>query len=91
MITYTKELGEEMARRGKAWYAESIRAKVETPENIGKMLMIDVDTGDYEIDEKRGEASQRLHAKRPDALIYGIRIGYNATEAIGGGMLERIV
>ena len=51
--------------------------------------MIDVDTGEYAIDEKRGEASKRLHAKRPDALIYGIRIGYVATEVIGAGMMER--
>ncbi len=89
MITYTKELGEELARRGKARYAESIRAAVETPENIGKMLMIDVETGDYEIADRGMEASDRLHAKRPDALLYGIRIGYDATEAIGG-FLERI-
>ena len=88
MITYTKELGEDIARRGEAWYEKSIRAAVETPENIGKMLMIDVDTGEYAIDVKGQEASKRLHAKRTDALIYGIRIGYIATQTIGG-VLER--
>ena len=88
MITYTKELGEDIARRGEAWYENHLRTTVETPENIGKLMSIDVDTGDYVIDEKRGEASKRLREKRPDALIYGIRIGYVATETIGG-VLER--
>ncbi len=89
MITYTKALGEEIGRRGEAWYEESLRAEIETPENIGKMILIDVDTGDYAIDDKRGVASQRLRARHPDALIYGIRIGYDATEVIGSGSLER--
>ena len=76
-------------RRGKARYEESIRAEVETPENIGKMLSIDVDTGDYAMDDRGIESSQRLHAKRPDALLYGLRIGYDATEVIGAGVMER--
>ena len=89
MITYTKELGEDIARRGEAWYENHLRAEVETPENIGKLMSIDVDTGDYVIDDQRGEASKHLREKHPDALIYGVRIGYDATEVIGGGMLER--
>ena len=89
MITYTKELGEDVAQRGKARYAESIRAEVETPENIGKMLIIDVDTGDYEMDTNGIDAALHLQAKRPDALLYGLRIGYNVSDTIGGFM-ERI-
>ena len=88
MITYTKELGEDVAQRGKAWYQKSIRAAVETPENIGRMLIIDVDTGDYEIDDRGVATVLHLRAKRPDALLYGIRIGYDAVEAIGS-VLER--
>ena len=52
------------------------------------MLIIDVDTGDYEMDDRGVEAALHLQAKRPDALLYGIRIGYDAVEAIGGA-LER--
>jgi hypothetical protein len=65
-----------------------LRKQVETPENIGKMITIDVDTGDFEIDEKGIESSFRLQAKHPGARLFGIRIGYRTAEAIGG-VLER--
>ena len=76
----------EVARRGKSFYAETIRAQVETPENIGKMVIIDVETGDYEVEDSGLASARRLHARRPDAELYGIRIGYRAADAIGGAM-----
>jgi hypothetical protein len=88
MATYTPMSGNEIAHRGNLLYAERIRAEVETPENIGKMVIIDVETGDYEVDELGLEASHHLHAKRPNAPLYGIRIGYNVAESLGG-MMER--
>ena len=84
----TQMSGNEVAERGKAWYAESIRAKVETRENIGKMVIIDVETGDFEVDELGLEASRHLQAKHPGAELYGIRIGYKSAEVLGG-VLER--
>ena len=78
---------DEVAQRGKAWY-ESIRAKVETKANIGKMVIIDVNTGDYEIDELGLQASRYLQSTHPEAELYGIRIGYTSAEVLGG-VLER--
>ncbi|HZP84858.1 MAG TPA: hypothetical protein VFB21_24695 [Chthonomonadaceae bacterium] len=80
---------EEIGRRGRALYEQSIRDKVETEENIGKMVIIDVETGEYGVDETGLETSRRLHVKRPDAPLYGIRIGYNVSAAIGG-VMERV-
>ena len=80
---------DEVAIRGKALYEDRIRLLVETPANIGKMVIIDVETGDYEVDDLGLAASRHLQAKRPDAILYGIRIGYKAAEAIGG-VLERV-
>ena len=77
-------LGEEIGRRGKALYEQTIRQKVETPANIGRMVIIDIETGDYEVDDLGLEASHHLHAKRPDAPLYGIRIGYPDTETLFG-------
>ncbi len=77
---------EEVALRGKALYAQSIRSQVENEANIGKMVIIDIETGDYEIDDIGIVSAQRLHAKRPNARLYGIRIGYNVAEALGGVM-----
>jgi len=80
---------EEIGKRGEAMYEQSIRAQVETTENIGKMVIIDVETGDYEVDELGLESARHLQAKHPDAVLYGKRIGYDVAEALGG-VMERV-
>lgn len=75
---------EEIDRLGQSLYDEQLRRAVETPDNIGKQIVIDVETGDYEIDDDGLAASRRLLAKRPDAPLYGLRIGYNAVYTLGG-------
>ena len=77
---------EEIGRRAKQLYEQTIRSQVETPKNIGKMVIIDVEIGEFGVDATGLETSRRLHAKRPDALLYGIRIGYDVADAIGGVM-----
>lgn len=79
----------EVARRGKALYAEHIRTLVETEANIGKLVYIDTETGDYEIGDDIGlDAPHRLQSKHPDAALYAIRIGYNVVDSFGG-VVER--
>jgi hypothetical protein len=74
---------QETVRRGKELYEREIRAKVEEG-NKGKTLVIDVDAGDYEIDEDAEAATRRLLARRPGAPLYRMRIGYPALGKIGG-------
>lgn len=74
---------EEIGRRGQEIYESQLRARVETPENVGKIISIDVQSGDYEIDDDLIKAGDRLRARRPDALLYGARIGYDAVYGIG--------
>lgn len=81
---------EEVGRRARNLYEKEIREQVETEENIGKMIVIDIESGDYEIDEKGLEASKRLHEKNPYARLYGIKIGYEVAVAFGGSSLGRI-
>ena len=73
---------DEVVERGKALYEQSIRAQVEEG-NLGKLLMIDVNTGNWVLGEDRIEMARRLRTQNPEALNYGMRIGYPATEAIG--------
>ena len=80
--------GEEIARRGTEIYEQQLRALVETKENIGKIISIDIETGDYEIADDPLITGRRLQAKHPDAAIYGKRIGYNAVFAIGGTLVR---
>ena len=73
---------EEVAARGKAIYEQQIRAKVE-PEHIGKFLVVDVETGEYELDEDDVAAMKRAAAKHPADVLYGMRVGYRTMGRIG--------
>jgi carotenoid cleavage dioxygenase-like enzyme len=74
---------QQISQRGKQLYEQGIRAKVEREENIGKIVSIDVETGEYEVGNDVLCSSEALLAKHPDAALYGIRIGYNAVYALG--------
>jgi hypothetical protein len=74
---------EEIARRGQALYEREIRARVE-PGNRGKILVIDIETGEYELDEDHLAALRRARARNADAELYALRIGYPALGRIGG-------
>jgi hypothetical protein len=80
---------EEVAQRAKGLYASVIREKVEVEENIGKMVIIDIETGDYEIDKTGLQSSRNLSQKHPNARLFGIRIGYNVAVSLGG-VMERV-
>ena len=77
---------EDTARRGQELYQTKIRDLVETEENIGKQIVIDIDTGEYDVDEDGLAASLRMLAKRPGAALWGERIGYNAVYVVGGSL-----
>ena len=76
--------GEEIVRRGEELYEASIRHKIETSENIGKIVSIDIETGDYAVDADPVVAGLRIQSRHPEAAIYGKRIGYDAAFALGG-------
>ena len=73
-----------VVQRGKEIYERCIRAKVETEENIGKIVSIDVESGDYEVGDDLISTGDRLLARHPNAVLYGARIGYDAVYALGG-------
>ena len=75
---------EEVCRRGQELYDTIIRPRVEAG-NRGKVLVIDIETGEYEMDSDQLEAAHRLLARHPGAPLYGVRIGYPTLAKIGGG------
>jgi hypothetical protein len=80
---------EEVARRAKQLYESGIRQEVETEDNIGKMVIIDIETGAYEVDETGLKAARNLSAKHPYSRLFGICIGYNVAASFGG-VMERV-
>lgn len=80
---------EEVAKRAKQIYESSIQQQVEVEDNIGKMVIIDIQTGDYEVDKIGLQAARNLSAKNPNARLFGICIGYNVAASFGG-VMERV-
>lgn len=78
----TRPSAQEIGRRGQAIYESSIRPLVER-EHVGKYLVIDIETGEYDIDEDRMAVSERAVARWPQGLRYLMRIGYRAVGRIG--------
>ena len=74
---------EEVATRGEAIYEREIRPKVES-QNTGQYLVLDIETGEYEIDQDDLVATKRILAKHPNAILYGLRIGHRAAYRLGG-------
>lgn len=83
-MSYPQLSSEDIAQRGEALYQQQIRSQVEIAENIGKIITIDLNTGDYEIDQDLIQACHRLRANHPNAVTWTERIGYDAVYAIGG-------
>jgi len=77
---YSKE---EFAQRGDQIYQNEIRQKVEVG-NHGKIVAIDLETGDFEVDKREITACDRLETRQPDAQIWVVRIGSRHIRRFGG-------
>ncbi len=82
-MPYAHYTAEEVAARGEALYAQGIRADVEAT-HAGQFVVVDIETGDYEVDADDLAATKRAVAKRPDAVLYGLRIGSPTAYRLGG-------
>jgi hypothetical protein len=73
---------DELARLGGEIYDQRVRPALR-PEDDGKFVALDVETGDYEIDEDDYTAVARLRARKPAADVWLMRAGYPTTCRIG--------
>ena len=69
---YPKEV---FARMGDEIYENKVRPLVEEG-NKGKIVAIDIETGDYAVDKNTLYASRQLIDKNPDAQVWCIRVEY---------------
>jgi hypothetical protein len=88
-MVYPNLSGEEITRQGKALY-KRLRTQIETEENLGKLIAVNVETGDYEIGDDLIVLSRHLQAKQSDAPIWAGRIGFNAVYLIGGTLIRTV-
>ena len=73
-----------IASRGRKIYQRKIRHLVE-PQEEGRFVVIDVNSGDYEIADRDADATARLVARYPDAVTWAERVGYPTAYRMGGG------
>ena len=80
----TKRTLDELAGLGRDIFDRQVRPALR-PEDDGKFIAIDVETGDYEMDADDYAAVARLRSRKPDADVWLMRAGYPTTCRIGAG------
>ena len=78
----------EIALLGQEIYRRDIRSKVEA-DHQGRMVAIDVDTGDWAIDDSALAAADALRERRPAPDIWVVKVGHPTLRTFGGGTLRR--
>ncbi|MYE55136.1 MAG: hypothetical protein F4X34_08085 [Chloroflexi bacterium] len=73
---------EDVASAGRAIYKNKILPLMKD-EDKGKVVIIDVNSGDYEIDYDDAAAMFRLLERRPDAFTWADRVGYPSVHRMG--------
>lgn len=48
-------------------------------------MVLDIESGDYEVDDEDLNASEKLLERRPDAVMFGLRVGEPSAYRIGAG------
>ena len=76
---------EEFAVLAKEIYYRDIRPQV-IDEHRGEFLVLDVESGDYEVNADSLRAGLRMKERRPDGRRFMFRIGYRAAFSFGGMM-----
>ena len=86
-MSQTKYTNEDIGRIGTEIYRRQIRPQV-MPQHKGKFLILDITSSDYEIDADDTSAEERLRARRPHGVFFGLRIGYTSAYTLSGRMTE---
>ena len=81
---------EETTRLGKEIHERDIRPLIEA-DHRGRFVAIDVDSGDYAIADTASAAAKRLRARRPDAGVWLMRVGYRTLRHFGGSSMQKTV
>lgn len=80
----TRRTLDELAALGGSIFDRQVRPALR-PEDDGKFVAIDVETGDYEMDADDYAAVARLRSRKPAADVWLMRVGSPATYRMGIG------
>ena len=88
-MVLNEQENDTLSQRGKIVYETQLRATLDTPENRGKILTIEPDSGDYEINGDLLQAINALRARHSEKLVYAMRIGHATLGHLRGGRMVR--
>jgi hypothetical protein len=74
---------EEFAQRGEELFDRDIHPRLRGHNELD-FVLIDIETGDFEVDADELAASDRLLARRPDAQVWMRRVGSPYARRFGG-------
>ena len=83
-----KYSSEEVVQRGQQLYDTQIRNLVESAHR-GEFLVLDIESGEYEMDTDDIAASKRAKAKHPNGILYALRVGFPATYRLGATSMSK--
>jgi hypothetical protein len=75
MVATTTRSDDEIERLGEEMIDRRIKPRL-VPEDEGKFIAVDVDTGDFELHKDDYTAVMQLRTRRPDAEVWLGRAGY---------------
>jgi len=73
---------EEIGRQGQGYYNRFLRDKLE-PEHKGEFLMLNIETGEYEMDRNERLAFERATTRWPSGVLCILRVGYRTAHRVG--------
>jgi hypothetical protein len=81
-MAHPRYSSDEIAERGQALYERDIQGAL-PPSARGSFLVLDIETGDYEMDSDQLAAVKRARAKHLDGAFYILRVGHSAAYRLG--------
>ncbi len=82
MVASSQSEFESIGQRAEKVYCEKLRAVLE-PTHFGQYVVINVETGEYEVDADEAAASDRAAAKHPSSSLFTMRVGHRVSHRIG--------
>ena len=73
---------DEIAQLGEAIFDRQVRPLLR-PEDDGKFVAVDVDSGEYEIGDDDYTVIERMRSRKPMAEVWLMRAGYPAAYRMG--------
>lgn len=70
-----EETEEQFCKRAAALYEKVVKPKL-TPDDVGKFVAIDANTGEFEVHDQDVVAGERLFARLPEAKMWLERAGF---------------